>query len=124
MHEDKKEHLRARASHAKCNCLPDWRAWRIPTFAPACCALVQESYDVYVADKQPLPEGEEKHVISVFVADEAGLINRVAGVFARRGALLAGHIQQHPTAMYHSLFASPHRHLYRQWCLSVEQSLP
>lgn len=28
----------------------------------------------------------EKHTISVFVADEAGLINRVAGVFARRGA--------------------------------------
>ena len=40
---------------------------------------------MYVAEKQPLPAGEEKHVISVFVADEAGLINRVAGVFARRG---------------------------------------
>lgn len=41
---------------------------------------------MYVAEKQPLPAGEEKHVISVFVADEAGLINRVAGVFARRGS--------------------------------------
>ena len=45
----------------------------------------QESYDVYVHQTQPLAEGEEKHVISVFVADESGLINRVAGVFARRG---------------------------------------
>ncbi|WIA36702.1 hypothetical protein OEZ86_007979 [Tetradesmus obliquus] len=45
-----------------------------------------KDYDVYVAEKQPLPAGEEKHVISVFVADEAGLINRVAGVFARRGS--------------------------------------
>mmetsp|Transcript_22816 Transcript_22816/g.49996 ORF Transcript_22816/g.49996 Transcript_22816/m.49996 type:complete len:481 (+) Transcript_22816:35-1477(+) len=43
-------------------------------------------YDVYVNEPKPLREGEEKHVISVFVADEAGLINRVAGVFARRGA--------------------------------------
>lgn len=49
-------------------------------------AAAMQDYDVYVAEKQPLPAGEEKHVISVFVADEAGLINRVAGVFARRGA--------------------------------------
>ena len=41
--------------------------------------------DVYVNDLKPLQEGEEKHVISVFVADEPGLINRVAGVFGRRG---------------------------------------
>ena len=41
-------------------------------------------YDVY-ASQQPLDEGEEKHIISVFVADESGIINRVAGVFARRG---------------------------------------
>jgi hypothetical protein len=40
---------------------------------------------VYVHQTQPLDDGEEKHVISVFVADESGLINRVAGVFARRG---------------------------------------
>ena len=40
---------------------------------------------MYVQQTQPLEEGEEKHVISVFVADESGLINRVAGVFARRG---------------------------------------
>ena len=45
---------------------------------------MQEVYDVYAA-QQPLEEGEEKHIISVFVADESGIINRVAGVFARRG---------------------------------------
>lgn len=48
--------------------------------------MQQEGYDVYVYEPEPLNEGEEKHVISVFVADESGLINRVAGVFARRGA--------------------------------------
>ena len=37
------------------------------------------------AAQTPLEEGEEKHIISVFVADESGIINRVAGVFARRG---------------------------------------
>mmetsp|Transcript_38285 Transcript_38285/g.99453 ORF Transcript_38285/g.99453 Transcript_38285/m.99453 type:complete len:515 (-) Transcript_38285:228-1772(-) len=42
--------------------------------------------DVYLYEPQPLKENEEKHILSVFVADEAGLINRVAGVFARRGA--------------------------------------
>jgi len=41
--------------------------------------------DVY-APPGPLPGGAAKHVISAFVADEAGIINRVAGVFARRGA--------------------------------------
>jgi len=45
-----------------------------------------EDYDVYVSEPELLEAGQEKHVISVFVADEAGLINRVAGVFARRGA--------------------------------------
>lgn len=44
-----------------------------------------EVYDVYVHDAQPLAAGEEKHMLSVFVADEKGLINRVAGVFGRRG---------------------------------------
>lgn len=48
-----------------------------------------EEYDVYVHDSQPLAAGEEKHMLSVFVADEKGLINRVAGVFARRGGLAA-----------------------------------
>ena len=43
---------------------------------------------MYVATPEPLNEGEEKHVISAFVADESGIINRVAGVFARRGAAL------------------------------------
>ena len=46
---------------------------------------VQE-YDVYAAAEPPrLEEGVRKHTLSVFVADESGLINRVAGVFARRG---------------------------------------
>jgi hypothetical protein len=47
--------------------------------------LLQSTGDVYINEPKPLREGESKHVISVFVADEAGLINRVAGVFARRG---------------------------------------
>ncbi|KAK9814572.1 hypothetical protein WJX72_008066 [[Myrmecia] bisecta] len=46
----------------------------------------EEGYDVYVSQTQLLEEGIEKHILSVFVADEAGIINRVAGVFARRGA--------------------------------------
>ena len=45
-----------------------------------------EGYDVYVDEPQRLEEGVRKHTLSVFVADEAGLINRVAGVFARRNA--------------------------------------
>lgn len=48
---------------------------------------MQAGGDVYQVEPKPLKEGEEKHIISVFVADEAGLINRVAGVFARRGVL-------------------------------------
>jgi hypothetical protein len=51
----------------------------------ACVQEGGEGYDVYVATPEPLNEGEEKHVISAFVADESGIINRVAGVFARRG---------------------------------------
>lgn len=47
----------------------------------------QEQYDVYVYEPVPLDPGLEKHIISVFVADESGMINRVAGVFARRGTL-------------------------------------
>ncbi len=43
---------------------------------------------MYVNQPELLDEGVEKHVISVFVADESGIINRVAGVFARRGARL------------------------------------
>jgi acetolactate synthase-1/3 small subunit len=46
---------------------------------------MQSTGDVYINEPKPLREGETKHIISVFVADEAGLINRVAGVFARRG---------------------------------------
>jgi len=48
----------------------------------------EEIYDVYVNQPELLDEGVEKHVVSVFVADESGIINRVAGVFARRGAQL------------------------------------
>lgn len=40
---------------------------------------------MYRVETRPLEEGVEKHIISIFVADEPGLINRVAGVFARRG---------------------------------------
>ena len=47
--------------------------------------MQEAGYDVYVNEPQMLAEGEEKHIISVFVADESGIINRVAGVFARRG---------------------------------------
>ncbi|GAB4822785.1 hypothetical protein N2152v2_009831 [Parachlorella kessleri] len=42
--------------------------------------------DVYASEPQRLETGVRKHTLSVFVADESGLINRVAGVFARRGA--------------------------------------
>jgi len=41
---------------------------------------------VFVNDPSFLEVGVRKHVLSVFVADESGMINRVAGVFARRGA--------------------------------------
>ena len=46
----------------------------------------RETYDVFVNEPQYLEVGVRKHVLSVFVGDEAGMINRVAGVFARRGA--------------------------------------
>jgi acetolactate synthase-1/3 small subunit len=42
--------------------------------------------DVYLREAEPLKPDERKHIVSIFVADESGLINRVAGVFARRGA--------------------------------------
>ena len=43
---------------------------------------------MYVNQPELLKEGERNHTLSVFVADEAGMINRVAGVFARRGGML------------------------------------
>lgn len=49
-------------------------------------AQSRETYDVYVNEAEELEEGVRKHILSVFVADESGMINRVAGVFARRGA--------------------------------------
>lgn len=49
-------------------------------------AASRETYDVYVNEPTQLEEGVRKHILSVFVADESGMINRVAGVFARRGA--------------------------------------
>lgn len=42
--------------------------------------------DVYSSSIELLEAGVSKHTLSVLVADESGLINRVAGVFARRGA--------------------------------------
>lgn len=57
-----------------------------PEQAGAAPGAGAEGYDVYVYQPQPLEEGVRKHTLSVFVADESGLINRVAGVFARRGA--------------------------------------
>lgn len=47
-----------------------------------------QKYDVYVYETKPLEVGEAKHTLSVFVADEAGIINRVAGVIARRGNMV------------------------------------
>jgi hypothetical protein len=65
------------------------RCWGHPSPCPLPCKRTRihllQTYDVYVNEPKPLAVGESKHVISVFVADEAGLINRVAGVFARRG---------------------------------------
>lgn len=52
----------------------------------AASAEKTEGYDVYIYEPERLEEGVRKHTLSVFVADESGLINRVAGVFARRGA--------------------------------------
>ena len=57
-----------------------------PAAAAAAQAAGKEGYDVYVYEPQALEEGVRKHTLSVFVADESGLINRVAGVFARRSA--------------------------------------
>ena len=70
------------------------------------CLTLQEQrkeYDVYVNDPQPLDEGEEKHVISAFVADESGMINRVAGVFARRGGLAFPHYCKDTYVCLHGL---------------------
>ncbi|XRB12458.1 acetolactate synthase small subunit [Pseudoscourfieldia marina] len=44
----------------------------------------QQRLDVYEAPAL-LEEGVSKRTISIFVADESGMISRVAGVFARRG---------------------------------------
>lgn len=58
--------------------------------------MIMQKYDVYVYETKPLEEGQSKHTLSVFVADEAGIINRVAGVIARRGTVsCANHILCH-----------------------------
>lgn len=60
---------------------------RFAAFAAAANATDPSSNSgggVYAAE--PLEQGVTKAVLSAFVADEAGIINRVAGVFARRGA--------------------------------------
>ena len=41
--------------------------------------------DVYLVEHRPLSEGVKKHTVLVFVSDESGIINRVSGVFSRRG---------------------------------------
>jgi len=41
--------------------------------------------DVYLVERRPLSEGVLKHTLLVFVSDESGIINRVSGVFSRRG---------------------------------------
>ena len=52
----------------------------------AAAAQDQESLDINAYEHERLEEGIRKHTLSVLVADESGLINRVAGVFARRAA--------------------------------------
>jgi acetolactate synthase-1/3 small subunit len=66
------------------------RAHRLPSAAakdtPTPTTTPTPAADVYLAEPEPLKPDERKHIVSIFVADESGLINRVAGVFARRGA--------------------------------------
>jgi len=57
-----------------------------PAAASTAPPAAPSSADVYLAESEPLKPDERKHIVSIFVADESGLINRVAGVFARRGA--------------------------------------
>ena len=68
------------------NCRRHRRRSPSPPPVQATATPAASGADVYEYEPQRLEEGVRKHMLSVFVADESGLINRVAGVFARRGA--------------------------------------